>query len=643
MSIAFSRRKLELPPGWAAMIFALGLAASSALGDQKMQWLRTDGMRIVNEDGQTVYLRGTNFGSWLLIEPWIPSMMPRPDSAELEKVVLRSARKIGKEEEAKQVFEEFKGKPRMKDMEFFEAWRNRFTELAGQVAAARLALDVLPHIGLVDESRLWKLFEKRFSKAQVQELKDAFRSSWINEQDVVAVKNANMNMVRVPFFCQLLEDDDHPGVYRDDGWRWLDAVVGWGRKHGVYILLDMHGVPGGQNDAGHSGVAMRNLLWFRPEWQDRAAALWKAVASRYADEPTVLGYDLMNEPWGAQTPKVLHDFHDRLYKTIREVDSRHIIVMEEGYKQLWTFPSPARRGWTNVVYSLHFYMPRDKGTQPFESLARRLMPQWYLLMRSYNVPLFVGEFSSQTEEGGGAAAMEIAFREMNRYGFHWAPWTYKKVDMDPPQSFWGLYMWPGKWPGVQVNTGSFKLIKEAMARYDSANFVPHKGYLEAYKRHGCSAPGADAELLKNMDARIAALMPGLKRTMGVTLQEDEALKTLATCKAAAEAFRELGGDGSEFLEMGPFYFELGGHLPEAAERAVIREFGSIQAFSDVWMRLSAGIWFVPRGGAEMTSIDADLTVAPETVQLLARLKPKIDAAAAEMAGRKGQSVDVTQP
>jgi len=104
---------------------------------------RTDGMRIVNESGQSVYLRGTNFGSWLLIEPWIPSLMPRPDSAELEKVVLRSARKIGKEKEAKQVFEELGAKPRLKEMEFFQAWRDRFTELAGQVAAARLALDVL--------------------------------------------------------------------------------------------------------------------------------------------------------------------------------------------------------------------------------------------------------------------------------------------------------------------------------------------------------------------------------------------------------------------------------------------------------------------------------------------------------------------
>ena len=625
------------------VLVVLAFGVSLRVCGAEMPWLGVRGTQVIDETGKIVYLRGTNFGSWLLIEPWIPSFMPRYEDDQLEKEVMKVAEKIGRQAEARKVFDEMKQRSPMDPEHFAEAYLNRFRELAGVVAAARLAWDVMGRIGIADEFRLWRSLACRFSDAQVQELKDTFRSHWINEQDVVNLKKANMNMVRVPFFYQLLEDDHRAGEYKPDGWRWLDAVVGWCRKHGVYVLIDMHGAPGGQNDAGHSGVGMRHQLWTKPEWQDRTEAMWVAVAKRYADEPAVLGYDLMNEPWGAPTPKVLHDFHDRLYRAIRGVDPRHILVMEEGYKQLWTFPDPARRGWQNVMYSLHFYLPQGRGVAPFEVLARDVMPQWYLLMKSYNVPLFVGEFSSQTEKGGGAEAMAIAFRAMNRYGFHWAPWTYKKVDMTPPPTLWGLYLWPGKWPGVPTIAGSFDDIRAALQRYDSRNFVPHEGYLKAFIDHGASAGGPDTHLVSELDARIAKVMPRIRRVLRQTLTEAEVAKALESCVAAAEVFRALDGSGEAFLEMGPFYFELGGHLPPAAEQKLVAAFGSMEAFSAVWMRLSMGIWFVPRGKGDATNIDAELTVTPETVRLLAKMKPLIDRTAARIAGSKAPFIDVTRP
>jgi len=85
-----------------------------------------------------------------------------------------------------------------------------------------------------------------------------------------------MNMVRVPFFCQLLEDDDRPGVYSDDGWRRLDAVVGLGTQTRRIRPLGYARRSRGQNDAGHSGVAMRNCSGSNLSGRDRTVALWKA-------------------------------------------------------------------------------------------------------------------------------------------------------------------------------------------------------------------------------------------------------------------------------------------------------------------------------------------------------------------------------
>jgi endo-1,4-beta-mannosidase len=77
------------------------------------------------------------------------------------------------------------------------------------------------------------------------------------------------------------------------------------------------------------------------------------LAKRFKGQPALAAYDLINEP-DRMDRKVLNDFYDRLYKEIRKVDPEHIMVIEAP----WDFTildTPAERGWTNVVYSMHVY------------------------------------------------------------------------------------------------------------------------------------------------------------------------------------------------------------------------------------------------------------------------------------------------
>ena len=47
---------------------------------------------------------------------------------------------------------------------------------------------------------------------------------------------------------QFLTEGDQP-VYVDEGFRLLDDLVRWCGKHNVYVIIDMHGAPGGQTGA----------------------------------------------------------------------------------------------------------------------------------------------------------------------------------------------------------------------------------------------------------------------------------------------------------------------------------------------------------------------------------------------------------
>ena len=127
---------------------------------------------------------------------------------------------------------------------------------------------------------------------------DRIPTSHHSAQDYLRVRAMGMNLVRFYINYKTLESDDKPYSYRDDGWQWLDKNVEWARAAGVYLIFNLHIPQGGFQSQGRGWD-----LWQKPELQSRAIALWRAIASRYENEPVILGYDLLNEPGVPQNKK----------------------------------------------------------------------------------------------------------------------------------------------------------------------------------------------------------------------------------------------------------------------------------------------------------------------------------------------------
>jgi endoglucanase len=179
------------------------------------------------------------------------------------------------------------------------------------------------------------------------------------EVDFARVHAMGMNAVRFYIYAGTLEDDAHPGLYKDAGWLWLDTNVAWARAHGVYLIFNMHVPPGGFQSMGEG-----RALWVEPANQDRLVALWRAIAARYAREPVVAGYDLLNEPGVTESRNQWELLSARIDQAIREVDTQHIVIVER--------TNSVNKDWTNdgdmnffmlsdpnVVYTFHFYEPFD--------------------------------------------------------------------------------------------------------------------------------------------------------------------------------------------------------------------------------------------------------------------------------------------
>jgi endoglycosylceramidase len=144
-----------------------------------------------------------------------------------------------------------------------------------------------------------------------------------------ALRRWGFNCLRLGIIWDGLEP--LPGVYNDAYLQGIDQRIAWAKETGLYVFLDMHqdlysvlfsdGAPawatltddqphiaegGVWSDAYFTSPAVQAALdhfWQNspaPDGlglQEHYAQAWQYVARRYANEPAVIGYDLMNEPF----------------------------------------------------------------------------------------------------------------------------------------------------------------------------------------------------------------------------------------------------------------------------------------------------------------------------------------------------------
>ena len=70
---------------------------------------------------------------------------------------------------------------------------------------------------------------------------------YITQDDIHYLKTTGINSIRVPFNYRLFSQENYMGDNDSTrGFVYLDKVVNWCKREGLYVLLDMHCAPGGQ-------------------------------------------------------------------------------------------------------------------------------------------------------------------------------------------------------------------------------------------------------------------------------------------------------------------------------------------------------------------------------------------------------------
>ena len=291
---------------------------------------------------------------------------------------------------------------------------------------------------------------------QNKPIEKAFMDNFFTENDIAQIEKLGFNCVRVPFWYRNFMNEDGTWLTENNndnpGFKRIDWLVETCEKYGIYIILDMHGAPGGQSKNHSTGKAGRNELYEVNEKMNTCVELWTAIAERYKNSYVVAAYDLLNEPqnnggysgdysWEAGTPEAAaqtNKAYDILYKTIREVDENHIISFE-GIWSTDVLPNPQENGYENVMYQLHIYDTDRNMINYRVNELRKIRKNW-------NVAVYNGEYNNGENEH--FAQMLYKYCDINR-----TKWNYKTFNAG---SQWGLFN--QNVDRIDIKTASFEEI-----------------------------------------------------------------------------------------------------------------------------------------------------------------------------------------
>jgi endoglucanase len=311
-----------------------------------------------------------------------------------------------------------------------------------------------------------------------------FKDNYVTRDDINYLRQTGTNTIRLPFHYKLFTNEDYMGLsVAQDGFQRTDSLISWCRQAGIYIILDMHDAPGGQTGDNIDDSYGYPWLMVSEESQKQFINIWVKIATKYKNEPVILGYDLLNEPiapyFGDDMQKLnaaLEPLYKKAISAIRQVDKNHIILL--GGAQ-WDGNFDVFSDWKfddKIMFTCHRY-----GGQPTADAIRKLID----FRNKTNLPMYMGEIGHNKNAWIAAFCKTM---EENNIGYTF--WPYKK--MGDSTSFVNVKQ-PENWQKIieytEISRVTYKEIRDGrpdqeLVKKILLNYIENCKYVNCRKNDG---------------------------------------------------------------------------------------------------------------------------------------------------------------
>jgi aryl-phospho-beta-D-glucosidase BglC (GH1 family) len=372
--------------------------------------LKALGKRIVNNKNETVLLKGVNVGQWLVMEGFMSGSNGTMTQSAMKRKLAAS------------------GKSRAQIETYFEQYRANFItkEDIDFIASKGFNCIRLPlHYELFlttaqREKRLDVIYADGTAKETAYTNYKNSLQSWVNDNTLASTSNI-------------------------DGFKIIDNMVNWCKANNIYIILDMHAVPGTVGDnAPITDEMMESFTYGGRDYFTDAKnrevlhRIWDKISERYADEKTICMYDLINEPHNRPGSSLmdltssemlkLRNSYNTMINNIRANNDKTLIMLQGGdfgndylSSGVSIYPSDFDNK-TNLVFNFHRYRADNSKTATNGDTDNiSLFGSAVAFSNTHNVPLFCGETGLDDDYN----RLSTNLKNMSDLGFGWTLWSFK--------------------------------------------------------------------------------------------------------------------------------------------------------------------------------------------------------------------------
>lgn len=168
---------------------------------------------------------------------------------------------------------------------------------------------------------------------------EAHWRDWINAATVQAVYDVGLNTIRIPIgywsFVDIVDKASEPFADGNRMLPYLDAVVRKAADLGIYVIIDLHGAPGGQQEDAFTGQLSRPAGFYNDYNFGRAQRWMSWMANRIHTNTayrTVGMLQVLNEPVSrhdaggrypapGQEPGLIQNFYPAALRAVRDAEA----------------------------------------------------------------------------------------------------------------------------------------------------------------------------------------------------------------------------------------------------------------------------------------------------------------------------------
>ncbi len=293
------------------------------------------------------------------------------------------------------------------------------------------------------------LFLSSLSFAQTK-VRGVTSSKYIQPSDIVVLGTWKANAVRYPLEWLAgasTSTQEEYEVWLEEALTNFDALIPSFEAAGIKVVLNLYSPPGGFSNTPSCSNSHKMLC---EQWaQDLFIASWEKIATRYAGNTTIYGFDLANEPgFRKAVPglKSWNELADTTVQAIRAIDSTRHIIIEPPFGDIFRLSQLTPLPYDNLSYSPHFYYPLQFQYQgmgknkigmkyPSAKINKKLMEARLKHVIKFakanpGARMYIGEFSAVRWAPGKSSYnyLKDALSIFEKYGWDWTYHAFREAD-----------------------------------------------------------------------------------------------------------------------------------------------------------------------------------------------------------------------